>query len=258
MRGLLGQSGWGGEHVRASSYGSTRDPDGGIVLGCRAGGGLMMFKVMPVSRGAARAAHRRRRTMEHSAQHPVDPPPRHPPSNGPGPPARRSRKLVAPLLATALVAVLAPVSASASAPVPAPQRAGGAQGPCLKGDDRDGWTATANKIDPKDSHHAFVGNGYLGQRVPPNGTGYAAPGGETGWPLKTPELRRLLRLRPVRQGPQGREGPAGHRRHPHLDHPRRRHRRRALRHLLLRHRTRPDLPLPPAALACAADSSVPR
>lgn len=125
--------------------------------------------------------------MEHSAQHPVEPPPRQPAEQRTGPVARRSRKLVAPLLATALVAVLAPVSASASAPVPAPERAGGAQGPCLKGDDRDGWTATAHKIDPKDSHHAFVGNGYLGQRVPPNGTGYAAPGGETGWPLKTPE-----------------------------------------------------------------------
>lgn len=89
-----------------------------------------------------------------------------------------------PLLATALIAVLAPVSASASAPVPAPEPADSAQGPCLKGD---GWTATSTKIDPKDSHHAYVGNGYLGQRVPPNGTGYAAPGGTTGWPLKTPE-----------------------------------------------------------------------
>lgn len=131
--------------------------------------------------------------MEHSAQHPVDPPPQPPAEHSPaagqpsGPVAPRSRKLVAPLLATALVAILAPVSASASAPVPAPQRADGAQGPCMKGDGSDGWTATSSKIDPKDSHHAFVGNGYLGQRVPPNGTGYAAPGGTTGWPLKTPE-----------------------------------------------------------------------
>ncbi|MGW7488526.1 discoidin domain-containing protein [Streptomyces sp. NPDC054786] len=131
--------------------------------------------------------------MEHSAQHPVGPPPQRPAEHPPpaaqrtGPVAGRSRKLVAPLLATALVAVLAPVTASASAPAPAPQPATGAQGPCVKGDDGDGWTATATKIDPKDSHHAFVGNGYLGQRVPPNGTGYAAPGGETGWPLKTPE-----------------------------------------------------------------------
>lgn len=118
--------------------------------------------------------------MHPSAQHPVD----RPPQQAAGPSAPRSRKLVAPLLATALIAVLAPVSASAAAPTPAPEAAGSAQGPCLKGD---GWTATATRIDPKDSHHAFVGNGYLGQRVPPNGTGYAAPGGTTGWPLKTPE-----------------------------------------------------------------------
>ncbi|MFJ3948603.1 discoidin domain-containing protein [Streptomyces libani] len=121
--------------------------------------------------------------MHPSAQHPVD----RPPQQAAGPAAPRSRKLVAPLLATALIAVLAPVSASASAPTPAPEPAGSGQGPCLKGDGEDGWTATATKIDPKDSHHAYVGNGYLGQRVPPNGTGYAAPGGATGWPLKTPE-----------------------------------------------------------------------
>ncbi|MGY4956074.1 discoidin domain-containing protein [Streptomyces nigrescens] len=121
--------------------------------------------------------------MHPSAQHPVD----RPPQQAAGPAAPRSRKLVAPLLATALIAVLAPVSASAAAPTPAPEPAGSAKGPCLKGDGDDGWTATATKIDPKDSHHAYVGNGYLGQRVPPNGTGYAAPGGATGWPLKTPE-----------------------------------------------------------------------
>ncbi|MGY5131422.1 discoidin domain-containing protein [Streptomyces nigrescens] len=121
--------------------------------------------------------------MHPSAQHPVD----RPPQQAAGPAAPRSRKLVAPLLATALIAVLAPVSASAAAPAPAPEPAGSAKGPCLKGDGDDGWTATATKIDPKDSHHAYVGNGYLGQRVPPNGTGYAAPGGATGWPLKTPE-----------------------------------------------------------------------
>ncbi|MFG2096730.1 discoidin domain-containing protein [Streptomyces sp. NPDC048612] len=119
--------------------------------------------------------------MHPSPEHPVD----RPPQRSPRPVARRSRRLVAPLLATALIAVLAPVSASASAPVRAPRPAGPAPEPCLNGDD--GWTATATGIDPKDSHHAYVGNGYLGQRVPPNGTGYAAPGGETGWPLKTPE-----------------------------------------------------------------------
>ncbi|MGW7576276.1 discoidin domain-containing protein [Streptomyces sp. NPDC054765] len=125
--------------------------------------------------------------MEHSALHPVHRPPRDEAERQPRP-ARRSRGLVAPLLAGALVAVLAPVSASASAPVrmPAGGPAGGAQGPCLRGDGGDGWTATSTRIDPKDDYHAYVGNGYLGQRVPPNGTGYAAPGGTTGWPLKTP------------------------------------------------------------------------
>ncbi|MFB6440381.1 discoidin domain-containing protein [Streptomyces sp. NPDC056411] len=84
-------------------------------------------------------------------------------------------------MAGALLVTLAPLSASASAPAPA---GAAPHAPCARGD---GWTATATRIDPKDSHHAYVGNGYLGQRVPPNGTGYAAPGGTTGWPLKTPE-----------------------------------------------------------------------
>ncbi|MEU5207670.1 discoidin domain-containing protein [Streptomyces sp. NPDC020742] len=84
-------------------------------------------------------------------------------------------------MAGALLVTLAPLSASATAPAPA---GAAPHAPCARGD---GWTATATRIDPKDSHHAYVGNGYLGQRVPPNGTGYAAPGGTTGWPLKTPE-----------------------------------------------------------------------
>ncbi|MEV5479759.1 MULTISPECIES: discoidin domain-containing protein [Streptomyces] len=124
--------------------------------------------------------------MDHSAQHPVDRPPRDRAERRPRP-ARRSRKLVAPLLAGALVAVLAPVSASAAAPdrVPAggPPAGGAPQEPC---DGGDGWTATSTKIDPKGGYDAYVGNGYLGARVAPNGTGYTAPGGKTGWPLKTP------------------------------------------------------------------------
>ncbi|TGB06457.1 discoidin domain-containing protein, partial [Streptomyces palmae] len=52
--------------------------------------------------------------------------------------------------------------------------------------DSGSWAPTATRIDPADSHHAYVGNGYLGQRVPPVGMGYAEPGGKTGWPLFTP------------------------------------------------------------------------
>ncbi|MEE4420310.1 discoidin domain-containing protein [Streptomyces bugieae] len=126
--------------------------------------------------------------MEDSTRHPARLPSRDPLGPPPGRTGHRSRRALAPLLAAALVAVLAPVSASAAAPVarPSPEPAGGPHGPCLTGHDGDGWTATSDKIDPADSYHAFVGNGYLGQRVPPNGTGYAAPGGQTGWPLKTP------------------------------------------------------------------------
>ena len=36
------------------------------------------------------------------------------------------------------------------------------------------------------TRHAYVGNGYLSQRVPPAGMGYVATGEKTGWPLYTP------------------------------------------------------------------------
>ncbi|RDG39210.1 glycosyl hydrolase family 65 protein [Streptomyces corynorhini] len=49
-----------------------------------------------------------------------------------------------------------------------------------------GGPATATRIDPADSHHAYTGNGYLGTRVPPTGAGYAESGAATGWPLFTP------------------------------------------------------------------------
>ncbi|WP_399090760.1 discoidin domain-containing protein [Streptomyces sp. BBFR2] len=123
--------------------------------------------------------------MNHTARHPAYPPSpeRHPVVRV----AARSRRVLAPLLAAALLAASAPASATAqpraAAPGAAP-RAGADRGArCGNGPD---WTASSTRIDPEDSHHAYVGNGYLGQRVPPNGTGYAAPGGATGWPLKTP------------------------------------------------------------------------
>ncbi|WP_239092311.1 glycosyl hydrolase family 65 protein [Streptomyces sp. SID14478] len=46
--------------------------------------------------------------------------------------------------------------------------------------------STHTPAPPDDPFHAYAGNGYLGLRVPPSGTGYAAPGGpgaKTGWPL---------------------------------------------------------------------------
>lgn len=142
--------------------------------------------------------------MELSVPPPADRPqqPRTEQRTGPG--ARRPRKVVAPLVALALTAALAPLSASASASESGPPPAAhAAQGPCLQGD---GWTATSTRIDPKDSHHAFVGNGYLGQRVPPNGSGYAAPGGVTGWPLKTPAYDGSFVSGLYAKGPQNVQG----------------------------------------------------
>ncbi|MEU2787679.1 discoidin domain-containing protein [Streptomyces sp. NPDC007100] len=112
-----------------------------------------------------------------------------------------SAKLIAPLLAGTLVATLPSASAStppshpasASAETRPAQSAASPGASCAPRDlararteNGDGWTPTATRIDPGDGHHAFVGNGYLGQRIAPNGTGYTAPGETTGWPLKTP------------------------------------------------------------------------
>ncbi|WP_435593119.1 discoidin domain-containing protein [Nocardia sp. bgisy118] len=49
-----------------------------------------------------------------------------------------------------------------------------------------GWTPTNTDVDALIDGHPFVGNGYLGLRVPPRGTGYAGTDEPTGWPLYTP------------------------------------------------------------------------
>ncbi|MGY0492021.1 discoidin domain-containing protein [Streptomyces sp. WG-D5] len=53
----------------------------------------------------------------------------------------------------------------------------------------DGWALRSHRAETDSPYHAYVGNGYLGARVPPTGAGYARTGGEgakTGWPLYTP------------------------------------------------------------------------
>ncbi|MGH3311609.1 MAG: haloacid dehalogenase, partial [Streptomyces sp.] len=101
------------------------------------------------------------------------------------PSVRRTARLVPPLLACALVAA---VPHAAASPSPGGRAAAGDAQPGASGvrDGRDGWVLSSKKIDPDDSYHAYVGNGYLGQRVAPTGTGYAASGEKTGWPLMTP------------------------------------------------------------------------
>lgn len=84
-------------------------------------------------------------------------------------------RLLLPLLAAALFLPL-PLSPAVAAPRPHPRDDCGTPG----------WTPSATRIDPTDTYHPYVGNGYLGTRVPPAGAGYAATGEKTGWPLYTP------------------------------------------------------------------------
>ncbi|WP_280465955.1 hypothetical protein [Nocardia brasiliensis] len=49
-----------------------------------------------------------------------------------------------------------------------------------------GWMSSNTDVDAAFDEHPFVGNGYLGLRVPPRGSGYALTGEPSGWPLYTP------------------------------------------------------------------------
>ena len=48
-----------------------------------------------------------------------------------------------------------------------------------------GWALSTTTFENAYTRHAYVGNGYLSQRVPATGTGYVATTQETGWPLFT-------------------------------------------------------------------------
>jgi trehalose/maltose hydrolase-like predicted phosphorylase len=60
-----------------------------------------------------------------------------------------------------------------------------AASPCA-GRDGAGWTLSTNEFSNISTRHAYVGNGYLSQRVPAAGMGYVSTGEKTGWPLYTP------------------------------------------------------------------------
>src|SRR6187401_2195070 len=83
---------------------------------------------------------------------------------------RRRGLVIAVLLAAGTTAV-----ASESNPCPGDPRGGDAE-----------WVLSTTTLDPAFSRHPFVGNGYIGQVVPPAGMGYVATGEKTGWPLYTP------------------------------------------------------------------------
>ncbi|WP_324192897.1 discoidin domain-containing protein [Nocardia transvalensis] len=52
--------------------------------------------------------------------------------------------------------------------------------------DRAEWAPFSDAYAGSYDKHPFVGNGYLGLRVPPAGMGYVQTGERTGWPLYTP------------------------------------------------------------------------
>ena len=108
---------------------------------------------------------------------------------GPRPsPRGRSRRLVGLLTCVMVVLGLvglgpAATAAAASGAGRSFQREGVAGSACPTGG---GWTLSTTTFDPAFFRHAFVGNGYLGLRVPTPGMGYVATGEKTGWPLFTP------------------------------------------------------------------------
>ncbi len=86
-----------------------------------------------------------------------------------------------PLVSAALIAPLPPAARATGSPAaaaPAPPACGDASDPA--------WARASTRFGEADGYDPYVGNGYLGHRVPATGAGYAATGEKTGWPLYTP------------------------------------------------------------------------
>ncbi|WP_405432977.1 glycosyl hydrolase family 95 catalytic domain-containing protein [Streptomyces anulatus] len=110
--------------------------------------------------------------------------------------------VLAPLVAAALIAPL-PLLADAAeppAPLPGPAQPSGSPAPrpsphpavpaCGRTDGQgapgSSWAPTSTRFGEAAGYDPYIGNGYLGHRVPRAGAGYAATGEKTGWPLYTP------------------------------------------------------------------------
>ena len=86
--------------------------------------------------------------------------------------------LLTSLVAGTLIAPHSPAAAARDTPQAAP---------CTPARDSGGsWSQTSTRFGEADGYDPYVGNGYLGHRVPATGAGYAATGEKTGWPLFTP------------------------------------------------------------------------
>ncbi|WP_097910617.1 discoidin domain-containing protein [Streptomyces sp. b84] len=97
--------------------------------------------------------------------------------------------VLAPLVAAALIAPLPPLADATEPPVPLPgphpavPACGRTDGQGAPGTS---WAPTSTRFGEAAGYAPYIGNGYLGHRVPPAGAGYAATGEKTGWPLYTP------------------------------------------------------------------------
>ncbi len=110
--------------------------------------------------------------------------------------------VLAPLVAAALIAPLPPLADATEPPVPPPGPGlpSGSPAPhpsphpavpaCGRTDGQGApgtsWAPTSTRFGEAAGYDPYIGNGYLGHRVPPAGAGYAATGEKTGWPLYTP------------------------------------------------------------------------
>jgi trehalose/maltose hydrolase-like predicted phosphorylase len=90
---------------------------------------------------------------------------------------RRSNAFTVALGAVAIALGVGAGAASAAVSSPCP----GDQGDPTTS----GWALSTTTFDNAYSRHAYVGNGYLSQRVPATGTGYVETTQKTGWPLFT-------------------------------------------------------------------------
>ncbi|GGO34520.1 discoidin domain-containing protein [Streptomyces lasiicapitis] len=107
--------------------------------------------------------------------------------------------LTSALLASALAAAALPQGpATPDTTPPQPPRSACPAGP---------WAPTSTtRAAPDDPHLPYVGNGYLGARVAPAGTGYVAHGGKTGWPLYTPAYAGTFASGLYARGPENTAG----------------------------------------------------
>ncbi|WP_405902843.1 discoidin domain-containing protein [Streptomyces sp. NBC_00656] len=88
--------------------------------------------------------------------------------------------LLTSLVACALIAPLPPVASATGRPSPA------APAVACGRDTDPAWAPTSTTFGEAAGYDPYVGNGYLGHRVPAAGAGYADREEKTGWPLFTP------------------------------------------------------------------------